>query len=57
MLIWDTGEYEILPWRRGRNLEVGTDGESDAGETDAQPENEKLIAAFQAVPNPYASPL
>jgi hypothetical protein len=53
LLIWDTGEYTVLPRKRA---EVETDDEqsdtTDKNTTSTQvakPENEKLIEAFQAV--------
>jgi hypothetical protein len=51
LLIWDTGEYTVLPRKRA---EVETDDEqsdtTDKNPTSlAKPENEKLIEAFQAV--------
>lgn len=53
LLIWDTGEYEVLPWREKRDKE--TDDElSDCSieDTDIKPklsDNEKLHMAFQHV--------
>lgn len=49
LMIWDTGEYEILPWKQ--NATQTTDDElSDTGrdsKTDTRSQSEKLFAAFQ----------
>ena len=60
LLIWDTGEYEMLPSRE--NIEQVTDEElSDYSDRDSRPslnlsESEKLHAAFRSVGVSFAPP-
>ena len=60
LLIWDTGEYEMLPYRE--NMEQMTDeelsGDSD-GDSSPSPnlsDSEKLHAAFQNVGSSFVHP-
>jgi len=58
MIIWDTGEYEILPYYPAKNPEETDDAASDASEQSTQPaesppsESEKLRTAFLNVKFP-----
>jgi hypothetical protein len=52
LLIWDTGEYEVLPRKMKKGGPETDDERSDASENEGMPqvatlENEKLIQAFQ----------
>lgn len=53
MLIWDTGEYSILPWRdSGRETDDGLSSASNVeihSPASQTPENQKLHLAFQSV--------
>ena len=60
LLIWDTGEYEVLPYHE--NMELMTDEElSDASDGDNIPspdlsDSEKLHAAFRNVGSYFVHP-
>lgn len=63
MLIWDTGEYEVLPYRvEEKGPETETEGsesgseksDSFLGPKDVRSESEKLRAAFRDVGVHYA---
>jgi hypothetical protein len=50
LLIWDTGEYEVLPYKEPIEARTTDDELSDAGtdvQVNAQTNNEKLFAGFQ----------
>jgi DNA polymerase Ligase (LigD) len=51
MLVWDTGEYSILPWREPQQSQASSDEESDSADhrksTPMLSESEKLHIAFQ----------
>ncbi|KAK4543889.1 hypothetical protein LTR36_004663 [Oleoguttula mirabilis] len=47
LLIWDTGEYEVLP-RPQKKTRTTDDELSDSGEDDARSHSERLFAAFQS---------
>lgn len=53
LLIWDTGEYEVLPWHekkgRGTDDEISDCPEEDTGLTSKLSDGEKLHIAFQNV--------
>lgn len=53
LLIWDTGQYEILPWHESKEIETddeSTDGpEKDTDATSNLSDSEKLYEAFQNV--------
>lgn len=51
LLIWDTGEYEVLPYREHVKARTTDDELSDSGEETRSPnlsESEKLFAGFQS---------
>lgn len=51
LLIWDTGEYEVLPYRESVRARTTDDELSDVdtdSETNTQSNSEKLFAGFQA---------
>lgn len=51
LLIWDTGEYEVLPYREPVKARTTDDELSDSGEETRSPnlsESEKLFAGFQS---------
>lgn len=63
MIIWDTGEYEVLPEMPKRNgrLDMGPETETETEESESEPaaerdslesESEKLRKAFQNVSPP-----
>lgn len=60
LLVWDTGEYEMLPYRE--DVEQVTDDEpSDDSDEDRSPssnfsDSEKLHAAFRNVRVPFVGP-
>lgn len=54
MIIWDTGEYEVLPYQMESNMPETDDSRSASSESDApvrehKSESEKLCEAFQNV--------
>lgn len=52
LLIWDTGEYETLPYREKRKVPTTDDELSDDGgesKTDMRSDSERLFSAFQAM--------
>ena len=53
LLIWDTGEYEVLPWRERREKETDDElsdcSEKDVDNTSKLSDSEKLHMAFQNV--------
>lgn len=55
LLVWDTGEYEMLPYRE--NIEQVTDDELSDGDSSPSSnlsDSEKLQAAFRTVGVPFA---
>lgn len=62
MIIWDTGEYEILPYQMESTMpetETETDDSRSEPAQEYRSENEKLIEAFRmvrrAAEDPYVS--
>lgn len=50
MIIWDTGEYEILPYQMESTMpETETDDSRSEPAQEYRSENEKLIEAFRMV--------
>ena len=58
MIIWDTGEYEVLPYYPATNLQETDNSASDASQISSQAagtiisESEKLKDAFKNVFHP-----
>lgn len=57
LLIWDTGEYEMLPWSKQKEQETDDDdtslsSEDGTGASTAATDSQKLHQAFQNVRSP-----